>query len=68
CALPISLMAGLGVIAAAATIGLGALVVVVVRRGCRAWFGGVTGDLLGATNELIEILFLLLIPVLVMAR
>ena len=63
-----ALMAGLGVIAAAATIGLGALVVVVVRRGCRAWFGGVTGDLLGATNELIEILFLLLIPVLVMAR
>lgn len=38
--------------------------VLTVAAGCRTWFGGVTGDTLGATNELIEILFLLLIPVL----
>jgi adenosylcobinamide-GDP ribazoletransferase len=32
------------------------------------WLGGVTGDVLGATNELIEIVFLLALPALVMAR
>lgn len=63
-----ALTAGLGGPVALATMVVGAVVVVVVRQGCRAWFGGVTGDLLGATNEVIEILFLLLIPVLVMAR
>ncbi|MGZ8423217.1 MAG: adenosylcobinamide-GDP ribazoletransferase [Nitrospira sp.] len=41
---------------------------VLVRTGCRQWFGGVTGDLLGATNELVEILFLLLVPALVIGR
>ena len=30
----------------------------------RRWFGGVTGDTLGATNEVIEILFLLFVPLL----
>lgn len=32
------------------------------RSSFRAWFGGVTGDTLGAMNECLEILFLLLIP------
>ena len=35
-----------------------------VWAGCRHWFGGITGDTLGATNELIEIVFLLLVPLL----
>lgn len=63
-----ALTAGVGAVSATATVTLGLLVVVLVRRGSRTWFGGVTGDVLGATNELVEILFLLLIPTLVMAR
>lgn len=66
--LAVAVTAGLGAAPALATMGLGTLVVVLVRQGCRKWFGGVTGDVLGATNELIEILFLLLVPVLVMTR
>jgi adenosylcobinamide-GDP ribazoletransferase len=62
------LTAALGAWPALATMGLGALLILWVRQGCRAWFGGVTGDLLGATNELIEILFLLLVPLLVLSR
>ncbi|MCE3223298.1 MAG: cobS [Nitrospira sp.] len=63
-----ALATGLGPPAALATMGTGLGLVVLVRSGCRKWFGGVTGDLLGATNELIEILFLLLVPVLVIGR
>jgi len=40
----------------------GAVVLIAVWAGCRTWFGGITGDTLGATNEVIEILFLLLVP------
>ena len=41
---------------------MGAAIVLVLWAGCRTWFGGITGDILGATNEVIEILFLLLVP------
>jgi adenosylcobinamide-GDP ribazoletransferase len=44
----------------------GGAVVIAVWRGCRTWFGGITGDTLGATNEVAELLFLLLVPVLVL--
>jgi adenosylcobinamide-GDP ribazoletransferase len=63
-----ALAAGLGPIAAMATLAVGIALICIVREGCRRWFGGVTGDLLGATNELTEILFLLLIPLLVIDR
>lgn len=66
--LAVALTAALGVVPSLTTIGLGVALVLLVRKGCRKWFGGVTGDLLGATNELIEVLFLLLLPVLVMTR
>jgi adenosylcobinamide-GDP ribazoletransferase len=42
----------------------GAFVVLVGWWGCRSWFGGITGDTLGAANEAIEILFLLFVPLL----
>jgi adenosylcobinamide-GDP ribazoletransferase len=29
---------------------------------CGRWFGGITGDTLGATNELVEVSFVLLVP------
>ena len=41
-------------------------VLLAVWASCRTWFGGITGDTLGATNELIEILFLLLVPLLLL--
>lgn len=66
--LAVALATGLGPPAALATMAAGLGLVALVRSGCRKWFGGVTGDLLGATNELIEILFLLLVPILVIGR
>jgi adenosylcobinamide-GDP ribazoletransferase len=42
----------------------GTFAVLVVWRACRSWFGGITGDTLGAANEVVEILFLLLMPLL----
>ncbi len=53
---------------AVATMGLAMVLLVLIRQRCLALLGGVTGDVLGATNELVEILFLLSIPTLVMAR
>jgi adenosylcobinamide-GDP ribazoletransferase len=59
-----ALAIGLGPRGAGAALGLGAAAVIVAWAACRHWFGGVTGDTLGATNELTEIVFLLLFPVL----
>lgn len=63
-----ALTIALGGSATVATMGMAILLLVLIRQRCLTWFGGVTGDVLGATNELVEILFLLSIPVLVMAR
>ncbi|MDR4473747.1 MAG: adenosylcobinamide-GDP ribazoletransferase [Nitrospira sp.] len=65
---PVALTTGLGAGPSLATMGVGVALVLLVRQGCGKWFGGVTGDVLGATNELVEILFLLLVPVVVMTR
>jgi adenosylcobinamide-GDP ribazoletransferase len=56
---------GLGPFATLVTMGLGALAARVVTRTASRLCGGITGDLLGATNELAEILFLLAVPVVV---
>jgi adenosylcobinamide-GDP ribazoletransferase len=53
---------GLGPVAAAVGCGLGALAARIVTRTAARLCGGLTGDLLGATNELAEILFLLIVP------
>ncbi|MGC3976039.1 MAG: adenosylcobinamide-GDP ribazoletransferase [Nitrospira sp.] len=65
--LAVALTMALGGSIAVATMGMGILLLVLVRQRCLTLLGGVTGDVLGATNELVEILFLLLIPALVMA-
>lgn len=57
-----ALIVALGVVGAVAILVGGSAVVVAVQAGCRALFGGITGDTLGATNELVEILFLLVVP------
>ncbi len=57
-----ALMVALGVFGTVAILVGGSAVVVAVQAGCRALFGGITGDTLGATNELVEILFLLVVP------
>ncbi|NGZ02233.1 MAG: hypothetical protein CV090_04180 [Nitrospira sp. WS238] len=60
--LTVALMIGLGVTATIMTLVGSGLVILLVQAGCRAWLGGITGDTLGATNEIVEILFLLCIP------
>jgi adenosylcobinamide-GDP ribazoletransferase len=62
--LVVALVLGFGMQSAVVGLVVGIGVVLAVWAGCRTWFGGVTGDTLGATNELIEILFLLLVPLL----
>ncbi len=60
----LALVLGVGPLQATAVLMGGVMVVLAVWAGCRIWFGGITGDILGATNELVEILFLLLVPLL----
>lgn len=55
---------GFGILGTSLIVLTGSMVVVAVWAGCRLWFGGITGDTLGATNEVSEILFLLLAPLL----
>lgn len=67
CVLTVALVVGFGPRGAAGVVGAGLAVVLAMWAGCREWFGGITGDTLGATNELAEILFLLLVPMLVLS-
>ncbi len=61
-----ALIIGLGLQGTAVVMVVGIGLVLTVWAACRIWFGGVTGDTLGAANELIEILFLLFVPLLVL--
>jgi adenosylcobinamide-GDP ribazoletransferase len=63
--LAVGLAAGLGAVGALLVLTAGTLVVLAAWRAFRGWFGGITGDTLGAANEVIEILFLLLAPLLI---
>ena len=63
-ALAMALAVGFGAIGACLILLAGTLIILVGWRACRRWFGGITGDTLGAANEVIEILFLLFVPLL----
>lgn len=52
----------IGVVNAVLGLSVAGALVLLLRRAWRLWFGGVTGDLLGATNELVEIALLLVVP------
>ncbi|MDH4154090.1 MAG: adenosylcobinamide-GDP ribazoletransferase [Nitrospira sp.] len=60
----IGLALGLGPLSAFLILMAGGSVLLMGRWGCRSWFGGITGDTLGATNEIVEIVFLLFVPLL----
>lgn len=62
--LTLGLIGGFGPIGAFLILMVGILVVLAGWWACRSWFGGITGDTLGAANEVIEILFLLFVPLL----
>ena len=62
------LVANFGVVGALFILFGGTLMVLVAWRAYRTWFGGVTGDTLGAANEVIEILFLLCVPLVFQLR
>lgn len=57
-----ALILAFGVFGAVAILIGSSAVVATVQAGCRSLFGGITGDTLGATNELVEILFMLVVP------
>ena len=63
-AVTVGLGVGFGIVSAIVVLMAGGLLVFLGWWGCRNWFGGITGDILGATNELAEILFLLCVPLL----
>lgn len=63
-----ALVVGFGAREATAAIGLGMVMVLVAWAACRRWFGGVTGDTLGATNELAELVFLVSVPMVAWLR
>jgi adenosylcobinamide-GDP ribazoletransferase len=63
-----ALVLGFGTKGAAVAMLCGVMVVGIGWAGCRRWFGGVTGDTLGAINELTETVFLLLVPVILWLR
>ncbi|BFU91343.1 MAG: Adenosylcobinamide-GDP ribazoletransferase [Nitrospira sp.] len=62
--LTIALAGGFGTVGACLILMAGTLIILAGWRACRRWFGGITGDTLGAANEVIEILFLLFVPLL----
>ena len=53
-----------GAVGAGVILLAGTVVVLTSWGACRHWLGGITGDTLGATNEVIELLFLLCVPLL----
>ncbi|HKY73098.1 MAG TPA: adenosylcobinamide-GDP ribazoletransferase [Nitrospira sp.] len=55
----------MGALPAVATLAVGGLLSRIATTFYRHIFGGITGDTLGATNELIEVTFLLLMPALI---
>ena len=61
-----ALIVGFGLPGAALVLGVGVLIVLLAWFLCRLWFGGITGDTLGATNELVELAFLLLVSLLIL--
>jgi len=61
-----ALVLAFGVVGTAAIVMGGSLVVAIVRIACRRLLGGITGDTLGATNELVEILFVIVVPLLLL--
>ena len=63
-ALTMALATGFGAVGACLILLAGTLIILVGWRACHRWFGGITGDTLGAANEVIEILFLLFVPLL----
>lgn len=62
--LTMALAIAFGAVDACLIILTGTLIILVAWRACHRWFGGITGDTLGAANEVIEILFLLFVPLL----
>ena len=57
-----ALVVGFGVTATIVTLIGSCMIIFAVQAVCRTFFGGITGDTLGATNEIVEIVFLLLVP------
>lgn len=60
----VGLSIGFGAVSACLVVAGGTALVLVARQWFHRRIGGVTGDTLGATNELVEILFLLCVPLL----